>query len=244
EAPGRLTPTYTKPLRMMQDEPPEELHRLDMRTRGHVPAELEDRLLEAIDAVIGCVDAVVIADQISTSNEGMITDRVRSELVGLARKRTDKNFIADSRSHIAQFKHMITKPNQFEAVRIMGAGEGSARDPDAMGKPGRQIAEKNQQPVFNTLGAEGILACTESSATHIPTWRAEGEIDAVGAGDSTLSGIISATIAGANVEEAAILGNMVASVTVEQIGTTGTASPQQVISRYRRWAELHPHLAQ
>jgi sugar/nucleoside kinase (ribokinase family) len=39
-------------------------------------------------------------------------------------------------------------------------------------------------------------------------------------------------LAGASPVEAAAIGNLVASVTVQQLGTTGTATPQQVVARW------------
>jgi bifunctional ADP-heptose synthase (sugar kinase/adenylyltransferase) len=39
--------------------------------------------------------------------------------------------------------------------------------------------------------------------------------------------------AGGSAQEAALVANLVASITVQQIGTTGTASVTQVINRYR-----------
>ena len=42
--------------------------------------------------------------------------------------------------------------------------------------------------------------------------------------------------AGTTLEEAAAFGNLVASITIQQIGTTGTASPAQVRQRWREVA--------
>lgn len=67
----------------------------------------------------------------------------------------------------------------------------------------------------------------------MPGYSVTGPIDIVGAGDAATSGIVSALLAGANELEAAALGNLVASITVQQIGTTGTASPEQVRDRWR-----------
>ena len=64
-----------------------------------------------------------------------------------------------------------------------------------------------------------------------------GEIDPVGAGDSCTSGIVSALCAGASPEEAGLLGNLVASVTVQKLGTTGTASPEEI---RRAWRTMMP----
>jgi sugar/nucleoside kinase (ribokinase family) len=77
-----------------------------------------------------------------------------------------------------------------------------------------------------------MVLVTPESAQPIPTVRLEGEIDIVGAGDSATAGIVAALSAGATMEEAGILGNIVASITVQQIGTTGTATREQVRERF------------
>jgi len=58
-----------------------------------------------------------------------------------------------------------------------------------------------------------------------------GPIDIVGAGDSCSAGIACAMVSGATLEQAAAFGNLVASITIQQLGTTGTASPEQVRER-------------
>jgi len=70
---------------------------------------------------------------------------------------------------------------------------------------------------------------------EVPAYSVTGPIDPVGAGDSTSAGIACALAAGASLEEAAAFGNLVASITVQQIGTTGTATPEQV---RQRWGEV------
>jgi sugar/nucleoside kinase (ribokinase family) len=43
--------------------------------------------------------------------------------------------------------------------------------------------------------------------------------------------------AGASLEEAAAFGNLVASITIQQLGATGTATPEQVRQRWRETQE-------
>ena len=64
-------------------------------------------------------------------------------------------------------------------------------------------------------------------------------IDIVGAGDSTMAGIVSALCCGATLEEAALVGQLVASVTIKCLGTTGTASQEQVRAALARWRAAH-----
>jgi len=98
---------------------------------------------------------------------------------------------------------------------------------------GAELFRRNRKPVFLTVGAQGILLFTEAGCEHIPAVPVSGEIDIVGAGDSVMAGIVSALCSGAEPGEAALLGNLVASITIQQIGTTGTATPAQVRERFR-----------
>ncbi len=86
--------------------------------------------------------------------------------------------------------------------------------------------------MFVTLSAEGILVRSGEACWHIPAPPVTGPIDVVGAGDSVMAGIVTALCAGASPDEAAMVGNLVASITIQQIGTTGTASRQQVRERF------------
>jgi sugar/nucleoside kinase (ribokinase family) len=73
----------------------------------------------------------------------------------------------------------------------------------------------------------------EGAAVHkVPAFPVEGPIDIVGAGDATTAGIVCALASGATLVEAAYLGNLVASITIRKLGTTGTASPEEVLAHY------------
>jgi sugar/nucleoside kinase (ribokinase family) len=98
-------------------------------------------------------------------------------------------------------------------------------------------------PVFYTDGAHGIRyipAPTDdgfSRAVQVSAYPVSGPIDICGAGDSCSAGIASAMVSGATHEQAAAFGNLVASITIQQIGVTGTATPEQVRAR---WREVRP----
>ena len=72
-------------------------------------------------------------------------------------------------------------------------------------------------------------------ATAVSAYPVIGPIDTVGAGDSTSAGIACALAGGANLPEAAAFGNLVASITIQQIGTTGSATPEQI---RQRWLDI------
>ncbi|MCZ7544701.1 MAG: PfkB family carbohydrate kinase [Anaerolineae bacterium] len=89
-----------------------------------------------------------------------------------------------------------------------------------------------------------MLVVDAAGVTYAPGVPVEGPIDIVGAGDSAVAGLASALCAGATPVEAALVGNLAASVTVRQLGTTGTASRAQMLQAFEAWArvgvESHP----
>ena len=89
--------------------------------------------------------------------------------------------------------------------------------------------------VHAVMGPNGSGKSTlaQALAGH-PAYTVTGPIDVVGAGDSVSAGIACAVAAGAPLPAAAAFGNLVASITIQQIGTTGTATPEQVLERWRQ----------
>ena len=80
-----------------------------------------------------------------------------------------------------------------------------------------------------TLAEEGLLAATPGGElTHLPALPIHGPIDIVGAGDSVTANLTAALAAGATAGEAVELANAAASIVIHQLGTTGTASVQQI----------------
>ena len=233
ERPNRFTPTYTKPLVRESDGREHEIQRLDIKNRTPLPTEVEEEVIARLRTLVPKVDAVVVADQVQERNCGVVTDQVRDEIGRLALAYPDKIFAADSRERIGLFQHVIVKPNRREAtlaVRPDWAGEINS---ELTRESGAELFHRNHKPVFLTMGDQGILLFTEAGCRRIPAVPVSGEIDIVGAGDSVMAGIVSALCSGAEPGEAALLGNLVASITIQQIGTTGTATPAQVRERFR-----------
>jgi rfaE bifunctional protein kinase chain/domain len=238
ERADRFTPTYTKPMVRENDGWEHEIQRLDIKNRSPLPAEVEDLVIARLRALVPQVAGVIVADQVQEANYGVITDRVRAEIAELALRHPQVIFAADSRARIGLFQHVIVKPNAREAtlaVRPDWAEEiGNEPDLELATKSGTELFRRNRKPVFLTVGAQGVLLFTKAGCEHIPAVPVSGEIDIVGAGDSVMAGIVSGLCSGAEPDEAALLGNLVASITIQQIGTTGTATPAQMREQFRR----------
>jgi bifunctional ADP-heptose synthase (sugar kinase/adenylyltransferase) len=79
------------------------------------------------------------------------------------------------------------------------------------------------------LAEGGIIGATsEGEATHSPALPVRGEIDIVGAGDAVTANLAAALAGGAELSEALALANAGASVVIHKLGTTGTASVEEM----------------
>ena len=235
--PDYLTPSYNKPMKILGEGKYEEQDRLDVRSRGPLVAELEDRIIQSLETLVPELDGLIILDQFEERNEHAVTDRVREKVEELARKFGEKFFFADSRARIGEFRDVITKPNEHEAARALGL-EQTPTDLNELAKGAEKLAERTGKPVYTTLGERGILLCPgQGKVVHIPGFQVPPPIDICGAGDSTTSGIVSALCAGATETQAGLMGCLVASITVQQVGVTGTASPRQVLDRLTEYLE-------
>lgn len=252
-SPSRPTPAFIKPLVLRPGQPPEELQRFDVFPRKPLDASEEDALLADLRTAFDEADILIVADYGEAGKQGVVTPRVRETLAEMGRTSRRKLVVADSRLYIDKFRHALIKPNKDEAVRYLTDGSEPWRTARPDAEPtmadlidiGCRTAERNKRPVLITLGPEGILLCASGRAQKIPAYPSEkeGEIDTVGAGDAVLASVAAALAAGAALDEAAMLGMIAASITIQQIGRCGTASPDAVRRRFDQYARLFPDVA-
>ena len=233
--PKRLTPTYTKPMRQQPNGEWVELNRLDLRTRKPIENESVAALCRNLREVYASADGLIVLDQINERNWGVVNDQVRETLRELHQsdpKKPKKLIYVDSRRHLGLFDCGVLKGNASEVLAAVGATQNES---DSVQRAVRMLAEKTNSPCFCTIGEQGILVGRPKEAPQlVPSFPVSGPIDIVGAGDAATSGIVTSLLCNATEMEAAELGNIVASITIRQLGTTGTASPAQVRAR---WSE-------
>jgi bifunctional ADP-heptose synthase (sugar kinase/adenylyltransferase) len=260
--PTRRTPTYTKPMLQKAGQPAKELNRLDIKNRAPLSVFGEESVLSSLNQAWKEMGALIVSDQVSEAECGVITTGVRSRLAELGNADPEKVILADSRERIGLFRSVWLKPNLRECIQAteenstafshapgparaytrseqgQGQGHGKANMDDAVHHV-RQLAVQAMRPVFCTRGEHGVLIVDprfDSPRTmEVPAYRVAGPVDIVGAGDSANAAIACALAAGADLAHAASFGCLVASITIQQIGTTGTASPDQV---RKRWQEV------
>ena len=249
-SPTRVTPTYLKPMHRGYEGVEVEGPRFDIENHSPMDAGLEKQVIRNLRECVPLVEGVIIGDQMPHDNLGVITDKVREEIIRLAGEYPEKIFFADSRKRIGLYRDIIIKPNRFEAKQAVEPGwDGKEVTIEEAQRCGEKLCKRMGKPVYVTIGAKGILVITVCSSAidcashttamncpttnHVPGIPLTGELDPVGAGDSVSAGIVSTLCSGGSHREAAEVGNFVASITVTKIGTTGTASHDEMIQQLR-----------
>jgi bifunctional ADP-heptose synthase (sugar kinase/adenylyltransferase) len=227
--PDRLTPTYTKPMRPAGDGVWHELNRLDVRSRSPLSAAATAEICRRVESVFRTSDGLIVLDQLVDENCGVVNATVRDAIEQLARQAPGKLVYIDSRRYLGHFAAGVLKGNRSEV--LTAAGKGADAD---LSNSLVELARKTGRPAYCTMGELGILVARPGQEPIlVPACPVSGPIDIVGAGDAATSGIVAALLSGASELEAAAMGNLVPSITIQQLGTTGTATPEQLRERWQ-----------
>lgn len=227
QTPARRTFTYGKPLIVMANQPPRELNRLDQKNWTPTPPAVIAQLRAHLMTVADRVDGLVVLGQEDDQATGVLTPELLDALSRIAGANPGQLILADSRRSLRKFPPAIFKMNAAELSALTGL---TARaSPARIAAAAVQLARQNQRPVFITLAERGILGATpEGQTEHLPALPVRGEIDIVGAGDSVSANLATALLSGATLREALTLANAASSIVIHQLGTTGTATREQL----------------
>jgi rfaE bifunctional protein kinase chain/domain len=219
-APHLVTNAFCKPLRRGISDTVYEDPRLDFANVNPLGEETEDALINALDAIAEKVDILCVSDQLPTNVYGAVTEKIRGHIIQLAAK--GLTAVIDSRDRVALYagKNIIIKPNEIEGLRAAACEADPA------------VALSQDREVIMTLGPLGSVYAANGKTTHIPARGVTGPIDTVGAGDTFIAAFSLAVAAGASRTEAAYFAGLCSEVTIQKIGTTGTATPREVMDWY------------
>lgn len=241
ETDTRFTPTYIKPIMHEVDGKNVELNRMDIINRSPNPHPINEQLINHLKQAVETYDGILVVEQIKNDGYGTMSPALRAVLSDISHKHPEKTIIVDSRHFAADYHGLSLKMNLTEAVNALKTLASDTHDID-QGDPVSAASlaaecfwETHQKPVFITLGEKGLSGMADGKFFHIPGYRMEGPIDIVGAGDSVLAGIGLSLCAGATAQEAAYIGNLIGSITIQQIGTTGKATQHDLRQRHKEY---------
>ena len=225
------TPVYLKPM-FMRNGGLEEGNRLDVKNFRPTPEAIQDEIVARMEEAASRVDAIILLDQLSERNFGVVTDRVRDAAARLAARRPELRIFADSREFIHEFRNVTIKCNNFEALRLTGRMERGDFDPGEIFACMEELRARTGRSVFVTCNKYGCAVEENGVRRMVEAARQDGEIDVCGAGDACTAGMVAALCAGATDAEAAFIGCLASGVTVRKIGQTGSASPGEMLALY------------
>lgn len=264
--PGRRTPVYLKPWDTKVPGLQGEHSRYDIKNRKPTSEALRRKIEKSLVELFDRVDALIVMDQAEDDGFGTVTSEIRSRLDTLLAAEPGKMrkpiVWADSRRRIHDFPRLHRKMNQFEFLGIHNPAPGETVPEEKLAAA--FSASHPVAPIFVTGGEKGVwIRAAEGSGSasgpgtargsgsvgtagmiaaarttvFVPAVKISGPVDPTGAGDSFTAGAVLALVAGASLEEAALMGNLAASVTVRKLGTTGTASPDEIRRAFAEWKE-------
>lgn len=233
---GRRTPVYLKPRDAGKPGLEGEHNRYDLKNRVPTGADAEAALKRLAGEAAGAVDAFIVMDQVEDEGRGACTPNMYRYLSSLASGRKRPLFWADSRRRIDRFKGFLRKMNQFELLGIVDPAPGESLPDSTVTDSIRTLGDDDGARVFVTAGERGAwVRMPGGEPVLVPAVRIDGPVDPTGAGDSFTAGAMLSLAAGASTPEAALVGILAASVTVRKLGTTGTASPGEMLAALRLW---------
>ena len=210
------TPTYGKPIQNSKEEA-----RIDFGSFNLLSKAIAEELVIKLENEIKDYDMVVINQQL---NNGLHQQSFPFMLQELINKYDQISFISDCRDLDISYSMVHCKINKIEALN-----KGLINIVDSKISPDMdKIKMENYNNLFISKGDEGCLIVEELNIYDAPIPQRINKVDSVGAGDSMLSGLAAGLCCGWDALNSALMGNLVASITVQKQLQTGTASSKDI----------------
>jgi D-glycero-beta-D-manno-heptose-7-phosphate kinase len=219
--PERPTVTKTRISGHARQSVTQQIVRVDRKSDEPPSIELQQQMADYIAQEIASVDAVICSDY----GDGVfMTLRDRSPAIAAALHHS--LCVVDAQIDLGRY-HGATlfTPNLPEAELAVGYGIDS---PDNLDRAGQDLLKLTAaQQMLITRGDEGMSLFTSQDHLQIPAFNRTDVFDVTGAGDTVVAALTLALCAGATFWEAAILGNLAASIVIRQVGTA-TTTPTEI----------------
>jgi len=234
---GRVTTVKTRIIARHQ-----QIVRLDQEGRDALTQEVEGKVFRKFAASVAQLDGLILSDY----DKGVITNSLSERVFAQCHKENVPVFVSPKKPRL--FAHRgarVVTCNLSEAGRFVTH---VLKDEKSIEQAGRALlAHFGCGAVVITRGEKGMSVFEESSPRHLTipatsfevTYARVGQagiergatgrqvFDVTGAGDTVLSVLAAAVVAGASVPDAAILANTAAGVVVGKLGTA-SVSPREL----------------
>lgn len=228
------TPAYCKPIRIGLQNVRQEDPRLDFFNYTSLREDIVRQLVKQLDAMADEVDIIAVTDQFKF---GIIGEAIRDCLKGWAAK--GKIVVVDSRERIHLFHGVMIKPNELEAAHSFQLKQGNKGQALLdWAELALRMSREMGSRCFMTLGDRGSISADGSDYTWVPALPVQPPLDTVGAGDCFASALLASLGSGSTPEEAMAFAHFASAISIKKIGSTGTASPNEMNDSYDYYEKL------
>ncbi len=207
---SRPTVTKTRISAHARQSVTQQIVRVDRKSDAAPSDAMQAQIADFIQAHLGEVDAVVCSDY----SEGVMTKSA------IAAALNHRLAIVDAQKDLHRYHGAtIFTPNLPEAELALGYGIGDRLEVGAKDL----LLLTGAKQVLITRGEDGMsLFGQDGTSSHIPAFNRTQVFDVTGAGDTVVAALTLALAGGGTYWQAAVLGNLAASIVVRQFGTTTT----------------------
>lgn len=195
----------------------QQIVRIDRETIDPLSKKTEDKIIEKMEKAIPKHDAVILSDY----NIGLLTDNIIKKAIELCKK-YNKIIVVDSQKDLDRFQGVTSMtPNQPDSEKFVGF---SITNEETLKKAGDEMLKKtNAESALITLGGDGMaLFEKDGNFVKVPVFNKTDVFDVTGAGDTVVAAFTLAMAAGFTKKEAAVIGNLAASIVIRYFGCATT----------------------
>lgn len=195
----------------------QQIVRVDRQSKGSIPPETEDSVIQNIQKALPCYDVVIL----SNYHIGTLTDKIIKFTIDYANE-LGKIVVVDAQKDLGLYKNVTSMtPNLPDTEKSVGFKIESEEDLKRAGEI--LLSQTSARAVLITCGADGMfVAMPEQNYTKIPVFNKSEVFDVTGAGDTVTAVYSLALGAGINPVYSALIGNAAASMVVRQFGCATT----------------------
>jgi len=195
--------------------------RVDMEEKNPISPQLTDKVHRFIQQEK--FDALIISDY----NKGLVTDSLIQKVLSFAQQEKIPVCVDPKVEHFFSFSPVtLITPNHLETERMVHHACLTDQDVE---KAGKTILSKiSTRYLILKRGEQGLSVFEREKKTlHVPTLAKE-VYDVTGAGDTVIAVSSLALLAGASIQEAALLANIAAGIVVGKLGTATLTSDELI----------------
>ncbi len=195
----------------------QQIIRLDRQAKQPMSQATEHAVMKNIEAAIPDFDCIILSDY----NIGFLTQNIIDLSIKTAKK-YNKLVVVDAQRDLERYRGAdALTPNQPDSEKFVGY---FIKDDTTLERAGTEMLQRiGAKNLLITRGGEGMVVFEQSKPLQkIPVFNKKEVFDVTGAGDTVVASYSLALAAGFTPFEAAIVGNLAASIVVRSFGCATT----------------------